>query len=255
MPSISASCRAQVSSYSLNAEAKTSRDRYKRSSSSQNTKWRSIGSGSCSRRRRSSRIAASASLGSRRSQDRSYESSSPSEQRLGEAGAHRTGERRGGRGHDRGQVEVDGVVRQPDAEHPRAVLSDAVADDHTHSASVLDTAHRSWLPIDGGPNLCDVGGLPCRGEGSTRHGTLLRSGSLRPLTPDDAATLMTVLGVATVIDLRTARELEADGPSVLAQRASRRCICRWRARIRSRCLGRSAEPIRWPLLSGPTGAT
>jgi protein-tyrosine phosphatase len=75
----------------------------------------------------------------------------------------------------------------------------------------------SWLSINGGLNLRDVGGLPCTNGGSTRHGVLLRSGSLRLLTADDAAALMAVLGVETVVDLRTAREVAADGPSVLAR--------------------------------------
>lgn len=76
------------------------------------------------------------------------------------------------------------------------------------------TVHQSsWLSIDGGLNLRDIGGLPCVNGGSTRHGVLLRSGSLGLLTADDAAALMAVLGVETVIDLRTAREVAADGPS------------------------------------------
>lgn len=73
------------------------------------------------------------------------------------------------------------------------------------------------LTIDGALNLRDIGGLPCRAGGSTRHGVLLRSGSLRLLSDADARVLMTVLDVGTVVDLRTARELAADGPSVLAR--------------------------------------
>jgi protein tyrosine/serine phosphatase len=76
---------------------------------------------------------------------------------------------------------------------------------------------RWQLRIDGALNLRDVGGLPCRAGGSTRHGVLLRSGSLRLLTDTDADALVTVLDVGTVVDLRTARELAADGPSVLAR--------------------------------------
>lgn len=79
------------------------------------------------------------------------------------------------------------------------------------------TGTRWNLRIDGALNLRDVGGLPCREGGSTRHDVLLRSGSLRLLTDDDAHVLMTVLDVGIVVDLRTARELAADGPSVLAR--------------------------------------
>lgn len=75
---------------------------------------------------------------------------------------------------------------------------------------------RSWLSVDNAVNLRDVGGLPGRGGGTTRHLLLLRSGSLRLLGPDDARVLLSVYGVGTVVDLRTAREVAADGPSVLA---------------------------------------
>ena len=71
--------------------------------------------------------------------------------------------------------------------------------------------------MDNALNLRDVGGLACRGGGSTRHLVLLRSGSLRLLTPDDARVLLSVCGVGVVVDLRTAREVAADGPSVLAR--------------------------------------
>ena len=79
------------------------------------------------------------------------------------------------------------------------------------------TTSRSWLPIDGGLNLRDIGGLPCADGATTRHGVLLRSGWLRMLTADDVAALTTVIGVETVIDLRTLREVAADCPSVLAR--------------------------------------
>ena len=71
--------------------------------------------------------------------------------------------------------------------------------------------------MDNALNLRDVGGLACRGGGSTRHLVLLRSGSLRLLTPDDARVLLSVCGVGVVVDLRTAREAAAAGPSALAQ--------------------------------------
>jgi protein-tyrosine phosphatase len=75
----------------------------------------------------------------------------------------------------------------------------------------------SPLSLDTAINLRDVGGLPCRGGGSTRHLVLLRSGSLRLLTATDARVLMSVCGVGVVVDLRTARELAVDGPSALAR--------------------------------------
>jgi protein tyrosine/serine phosphatase len=82
---------------------------------------------------------------------------------------------------------------------------------------VASTVSSIRLSLDNAVNLRDVGGLPCRDGGSTRHLALLRSGSLRLLSPADARVLMSVCGVAVVVDLRTARELAADGPSVLAR--------------------------------------
>ena len=73
------------------------------------------------------------------------------------------------------------------------------------------------LSLDNAVNLRDVGGLPGRDGGSTRHLVLLRSGSLRLLTASDARLLLSVCGVGVVVDLRTAREVAADGSSVLAR--------------------------------------
>ncbi len=80
-----------------------------------------------------------------------------------------------------------------------------------------DIAIRPWLPLNSGLNLRDVGGLPCGDGGSTRYRTLLRSGSLRLLSAEDAEILTGMFGVHTVLDLRTARELSVDGPSALAR--------------------------------------
>jgi protein tyrosine/serine phosphatase len=74
-----------------------------------------------------------------------------------------------------------------------------------------------WLPLRTALNLRDVGGLPVAGGGSVRPRTLLRSGSLRQLSPADAATLVAEFGLRTVVDLRTPEELAVDGPSNLAK--------------------------------------
>jgi protein-tyrosine phosphatase len=79
------------------------------------------------------------------------------------------------------------------------------------------SAAPGWLPLDTALNLRDVGGLPVTGGGSIRPRTLLRSGSLRQLSPADAATLVAEFGLRTVVDLRTPEELAADGPSNLAK--------------------------------------
>lgn len=74
-----------------------------------------------------------------------------------------------------------------------------------------------WLAFEGLDNVRDVGGLPLRGGGSTRSGVLLRSGSLHHVTPADVAHLVEVLGLRLVLDLRTEREIERDGPTAVAR--------------------------------------
>jgi protein-tyrosine phosphatase len=62
-------------------------------------------------------------------------------------------------------------------------------------------------------NARDVGGLPAGGR-QTRFAALVRSDSLRRLTPDGQAALL-AYGVTTIVDLRSPRELLA-APSPLA---------------------------------------
>ena len=73
-----------------------------------------------------------------------------------------------------------------------------------------------WLELEGLDNARDVGGLPLRDGGTTRHGVLLRSASLHWLTPDDVRHLTEVFGLRLVIDLRTPREIERRGPTPIA---------------------------------------
>jgi len=74
-----------------------------------------------------------------------------------------------------------------------------------------------WLTLEGLDNVRDVGGLPLRDGGTTRSGVLLRSGSLRHCTPTDVAHLVDEFGLRLVLDLRTQREIERDGPTALAR--------------------------------------
>jgi protein-tyrosine phosphatase len=73
-----------------------------------------------------------------------------------------------------------------------------------------------WLQLEGTENARDVGGLPVSGGKLTQSGVLLRSANLRWLTPGDVELLIEKLGLRTVIDLRTPREVDRDGPSALA---------------------------------------
>jgi protein-tyrosine phosphatase len=68
------------------------------------------------------------------------------------------------------------------------------------------------------PNLRDTGGYPAAGGTTTRWRTLLRSGSLRPAGAEAAAGLAGY-ELATVVDLRTAREADrAPSPPGVAAR-------------------------------------
>lgn len=73
-----------------------------------------------------------------------------------------------------------------------------------------------WLELEGMDNVRDVGGLLLRDGGATRHGVLLRSASLSDATPDDVEHLVRTFGLRLVLDLRTPREIERDGPTALA---------------------------------------
>jgi rhodanese-related sulfurtransferase len=71
------------------------------------------------------------------------------------------------------------------------------------------------IPLDGAFNFRDLGGYPGAGGTVTRWGTLFRSDTLHELSPPDVA-LLRSMGLATIIDLRTPRELEQTGRGPLA---------------------------------------
>jgi protein-tyrosine phosphatase len=74
-----------------------------------------------------------------------------------------------------------------------------------------------WLTLEGLSNIRDVGGLPLRDGGTTRGGVLLRSESLHFCTQGDVEHLVDVLGLKLVLDLRTQREIDRDGPTAIAR--------------------------------------
>jgi protein-tyrosine phosphatase len=61
----------------------------------------------------------------------------------------------------------------------------------------------------------DVGGLPTTDGGQTIAGRLLRGDNLQGLSPADIEKLVQKLGLTTVVDLRSAFELAAEGPAPL----------------------------------------
>ena len=71
------------------------------------------------------------------------------------------------------------------------------------------------LPLVGAFNFRDLGGYPTTGGGATRWGKLFRSDTLHELTEADLEVLRDI-GLASVIDLRTATEVERTGRGVLA---------------------------------------
>jgi hypothetical protein len=73
----------------------------------------------------------------------------------------------------------------------------------------VDVPHR-LVPLDGAFNFRDLGGYQGTGGRVTRWGTLFRSDTLHELSPSDV-TLLRSMGLATIIDLRTARELLQTG--------------------------------------------
>jgi protein-tyrosine phosphatase len=72
-----------------------------------------------------------------------------------------------------------------------------------------------WLPLTGASNARDLGGLPLKSGGVTRHGVLLRSDTLQELTDADVAWLQAA-GLHTVIDLRAPAEAAREGRGPLA---------------------------------------
>lgn len=69
------------------------------------------------------------------------------------------------------------------------------------------------VPLDGVDNARDVGGLPLRDGGRTRHGVLLRTANLDhgELTAADLAYLTSEFGLRLVLDLRSPEEIERFG--------------------------------------------
>jgi protein-tyrosine phosphatase len=67
-----------------------------------------------------------------------------------------------------------------------------------------------FIDLDGAFNFRDLGGLPTRDGGTTRPGVMFRSDALHHLEPADVERLVD-LGMRTIIDLRSAVELERTG--------------------------------------------
>jgi protein-tyrosine phosphatase len=75
---------------------------------------------------------------------------------------------------------------------------------------VTSTRTDRWVRLDGTTNMRDLGGLPTVDGRRVRAGRLFRTDDPHLSTDDDAAVLA-ALGIRTVIDLRTRREVEQRG--------------------------------------------
>lgn len=73
-----------------------------------------------------------------------------------------------------------------------------------------------WIDVEGVVNVRDVGGLATIDGRRTRSGVLLRSANLQSVTPAGVHHLREVLGLSAVLDMRTPREREVEGPGPLA---------------------------------------
>ncbi|MFC4001201.1 tyrosine-protein phosphatase [Prauserella oleivorans] len=76
-----------------------------------------------------------------------------------------------------------------------------------------------WIELEGAVNIRDVGGIPTTDGGTTARNQLLRADNLQDLSRRDLDYLVGTVGLSTVVDLRTAKEIEAEGPAPLRKYA------------------------------------
>jgi len=78
--------------------------------------------------------------------------------------------------------------------------------------------HKRFLPLRGCSNFRDLGGLPTA-TGTTTWGRVFRSDTLQELADEDVRILLDDVKLATIIDLRTTREIKAEGRGPLEDEA------------------------------------
>ncbi|WP_318528329.1 tyrosine-protein phosphatase [Nonomuraea gerenzanensis] len=74
-----------------------------------------------------------------------------------------------------------------------------------------------WIDLEGAVNARDLGGLPTRDGGRTRHGQIFRADNLQGLTPADVELLVGELRLRHVVDLRSTAEVSLEGPGPLTR--------------------------------------
>jgi len=77
-----------------------------------------------------------------------------------------------------------------------------------------------WVQLDGAVNVRDLGELPTDDGRTTRPHRLLRADNLQDLSEADVRLLVDDFGVRQVLDLRTAVEIEFEGPGPITREAA-----------------------------------
>lgn len=77
------------------------------------------------------------------------------------------------------------------------------------------SATERWIDLEGVVNMRDSGGLPTSNGGVIQPRRLLRSDNLQDLTEADVRTVVDVLGVSDIVDLRSNTEVSTEGPGPL----------------------------------------
>ncbi|HTS99326.1 MAG TPA: tyrosine-protein phosphatase [Streptosporangiaceae bacterium] len=74
-----------------------------------------------------------------------------------------------------------------------------------------------WIELDGAVNVRDLGALATDDGRATAPGRLLRGDNLQDLSPSDVRTLVSGIGLTTVVDLRSPWEVASEGPGPLTR--------------------------------------
>jgi protein tyrosine/serine phosphatase len=81
-----------------------------------------------------------------------------------------------------------------------------------------------FVALQGCSNFRDLGGMPAAGGRSTRWKRVYRSDTLQELTEEDVKRLVGDLGLTTIVDLRTSREIKNEGRGPLEAETSVRHV-------------------------------
>ncbi len=109
-------------------------------------------------------------------------------------------------------LDVESKYREPTSARERARGETTSG---TRPLVTLAIVTERLVPFSGALNFRDLGGYETEDGRLTRWGRLFRSDAMHDLTPDDLK-VFRALGIASVVDLRSASELERTGRGLLA---------------------------------------